>query len=87
MNVETKACEYLKKSSFHGASQVVLVVKNLPANAEDTRNAGSIPGLERSPGEETGYPLQYSCLEDPVYRGTWRAIVHGVAKTWTQLSD
>ena len=50
MNVETKACEYLKKSSFHGASQVVLVVKNLPANAEDTRNAGSIPGLERSPG-------------------------------------
>ena len=46
------------------ASQVALVVKNLPANAGDTRNAGSIPGLGRSPGKGNGNPLQYSCLEN-----------------------
>ena len=42
-------------------------------------NLGSIPGLERSPGERYGSPLQYSCLENPVDRGAWQAIVHGVA--------
>ena len=47
---------------------------------------GSIPGLERSPGERNGYTLQYSCLENPMDRGTWWATVHGVAKSWTQLS-
>ena len=47
------------------ASQVVLVVKNLPANAGDIRDTGLIPGLERSPGEGHGSPLQYSCLENP----------------------
>ena len=41
----------------------------------------------RSPGEENGYPLQYSCLESPMIRGTWQATVHGVAKRWTRLSD
>ena len=45
---------------------------------------GSIPGSGRSPGEGSGYPLQYSCLRSPVYRGAWRATVHGVAKSWTQ---
>jgi len=50
------------------------VVKNLPANAEDTRDVDSIPGWERSPGEGHGNPLQYSCLETPMGRGTWRAI-------------
>ena len=49
------------------ASQAVLVVKNLPANAEDVRDVGSVPGLERSPGEEDNYPLQYSGLEN-----SWR---------------
>ena len=48
---------------------------------------GSIPGLERCPGEGNGNPLQYSCLENPTDRGTWQAMVHGVAKSWTHLSD
>ena len=56
------------------------VVKNLPANAGDT---GSIPGLGRSPGEENCNPLQYSCRENPMDRGAWWAIVHGVTKSWT----
>ena len=46
-----------------------------------------IPGLGRSPGEWNGYPLQYSFLENLMDRGAWRAIVHGVAKSGTQLSD
>ena len=53
------------------------VVKNLPANAEDT---GSIPGLGRSSGEGNGNPLQYSCLENSMDRGTWWARVHGVKR-------
>ena len=55
------------------ASQVVLVVKNLPANAGDVRYTGSIPGLGRSPGRGHGNPLQYSCLENPTDRGAWWA--------------
>ena len=66
-----------------GASQVVLVIKNLPANAGDVGGAGSIPGSERSPAEGNGNPLQCFCLEIPMDRGTWQAIVHGVAKYWT----
>ena len=46
-----------------------------------------IPGSGRSPGEGNGNPLQYSCLENPVDGGSWQATVHGVAKSWTQLSD
>ena len=53
------------------------VVKNPTANAGD---AGSIPGSGRSPEGGNGYPLQYSCLENPMDRGAWRATVHGVAK-------
>ena len=56
---------------------------------ESTCNAGdmgSIPGLVRSPGEGHGNPLQYSGLENPMDRGAWRVIVHGVTKRWTQLS-
>ena len=60
------------------------VVKNLSANA---RNAGLIPGWGRFPGEGNGKLLQYSCLENSMDRGTWQAIVHGVATSWTQLSD
>ena len=55
------------------------MVKNVPANAEDS---GSIPGLGRSPGEVNGYPLQYSCLENPMDRAWW-ATVYGVAKSQT----
>ena len=60
------------------------VVKNLPANAGDV---GWIPGWGRSPGEGKGNPLQYSCLENPMDRGAWQATIHGVIKSWTQLSD
>ena len=67
---------------FDGASQVALMVKNPPANAGDLRDAGSIPGSGRSPGEGHGNPLQYSCLENPMDRGAWRATGHGVAKSW-----
>ena len=62
------------------ASQVVLVVKNLPANSGDKRDVGSIPGLGRSPGGGHGNPLQYSCLENPTDRGAWQATVHRVTE-------
>ena len=68
-----------------GFFQVVLLVKNLPANAGVARDAGLIPGSGRSPGN--GNPLQCSCLENPMDRGAWRATVHGVTKSWTQLCD
>ena len=70
---------------FHWSSQVV--VKNLPASAEDVRDAGSIPGLGRSPGGGHGNPLQYSCLENPLDRGVWWATVYGVAKSQAGLSN
>ena len=66
-----------------GASQVALVVTNPPANAGDLRDEGSIPGSGRSPGEENGNLLQYSCLKNPHGRGSQRAIVHGVTKSQT----
>ena len=62
------------------------MVKNLPANAGDTRDVGSIPGSGRVPGEENGNPLQYSCLGNPMDRGAWWATVHGVTKSQTWLS-
>ena len=66
---------------------MVLVVKNPPANAGDIREANSVPGLGRSPGGRHGNPLQYSCLENLMDRGAWRAIVQGVAKRWTQMKQ
>ena len=63
-----------------GKYQVVLVVKNPPANAGDIRDPGSILGSGRSPGGGHGNPLQYSGLKNPMDRGSWQAIVHGVAK-------
>ena len=75
---------YLLVSSIElRAYQVALVVKNLPGNAGDIRNTGSIPGSGRSPGEGHGKPLQYSCLQNPMYRGVWQAIVHRVTKSRT----
>ena len=56
---------------------MALVVKNLSANAEDLKDAGSIPGLGRSPGEENGNLGQYSCLENPMDGGAWPITVHG----------
>ena len=62
-------------------SQVAVMVLNAPANAGDIRDAGSIPGSERSPGGGHGNPLQYSCLENPMDRGAWQPTVHRVAKS------
>ena len=63
------------------ASQVAPVVKKLPTNARDMRDAGLIPGSERSPGGGHDNPLWYSCLKNPMDRGAWRATVHRVAKS------
>ena len=63
------------------ASQVVLVVKNWPANAEGRRDVGSMPGSGRSPEEGNGNPLQYSCLANPMDREAWWATVHSVVKS------
>ena len=66
-----------------GASQVVLLVKNPPANAGDARGTGLIPGWGRSLGGGHGNPLWYSCLENPTDREAWQVIVHRVTKGWT----
>ena len=59
------------------------MVKNPPANAGDRRDMGLIPGSGRYLGGGNGNLLQYSCLENPMDRGAWRATVHGVTKSWT----
>ena len=59
---------------------MVLVVKNPSVNAGDMRDAGSISGLGSSPGGGNGIPFQYSCLENPMDRGTWWATVHGIIR-------
>ena len=56
-------------------------------SAGNAGDPGLIPGWKRSPGEGNSYPLQYSCLENPMDRGAWWATVHGVTESWTQLSD
>ena len=68
--------------------QVAIVIKNPPANAGDVRDAGLIPGSGRSSGGRNGNPLQCSCLENPMDRGAWWAMVYGVAESNTveQLS-
>ena len=73
----------LLRLGFPGSS----AVKKLPVNTGDAGDVGSIPGSERFPGEGNGYPLQYSCLENPKHRGVWWATVHWVAKSCTQLSN
>ena len=59
------------------------MVKNMPANAQDIRDVGLIPGLGRSPGGGHGNRLQYSCLENSMDSGAWKVTVHRVAKSWT----
>ena len=61
------------------------MVKNLPANVGDIKDAGSISRSRRSPGGGNGNPLHCSCLENPMGRGAWRATVHGITKSQTQL--
>ena len=75
---------------IHGlywASQVALVVKNLPANAGDARDTSLTPKWRRSPGVGNGTSLHYSCLENSMDRGAWQATVHGAAKNQTRLRD
>ena len=92
----TEATEYLERNfadrhtSFHCHILRLLkgfpgrsVVENLPANAGDTRDLGSIPGLGRSAGGEQGNPLQYSYLGNSMNRGDWKALVHTVTNSWT----
>ena len=73
---------YKLEGGFPGAS----VVKEL-ASAGAIRGVYLIPGSRRFPGGGNGNPLQYSCLENPTDRGVWRATIHGVAKSWTQIRD
>ena len=63
------------------------MVRNLLASAGHAGDNDLIPRLERSPGVGNGNPLQYSCLENPMERGAWRATVHEVVKSLTQLND
>ena len=78
-NPQRKGAICLGLEGFTGGSDG----KESACNAGDP---GLIPELERSPGEGNGYLLQYSCLENSMDRGVWRATVHGVPKSWTQLS-
>ena len=66
---------------------MTLAVRNPPVNEKDIRDSGSIAGLGRSPGRGHGNPLQYSCLENPMDRGAWRAIDLRVAKSQTRLKQ
>ena len=71
-----------------GASLVAQMVKNLPSMQKTcVQSLGSVPGLGIYPGEGNGNPLQQSCLKSPVDRGACWATIHGVSKSWTQLSD
>ena len=63
------------------------MVKNPSSKVGDAEDMGLITGLGRSPGGGNGSPVRYSCLENPKDRGAWRATVHGVTKSWTQLSN
>ena len=76
---------FVRLSAYQWVSQVVLVVKSPPANAGDIRDMGSIPGSGRPLGEGHSNPFQYSCLKNPLDRGPWWAIVHGVTKNWSPL--
>ena len=81
----SRAGSGIRSTHTRRASQVARVVKNSPANAGDVRDASSIPALGRSPGGGHGNPLQYSCLENPMDRGAWRAMAHRVTKTLKRL--
>ena len=69
-----------------GTSRKMLVGKNPPASVGIARAVSSIPGLGRSPGVGNGNPLKCSCLKNPMDRGAWQAMVHGVTKSQTRLS-
>ena len=77
----------LSPKTYFSKAKVALVVKNLPANAGNARDTGSIPGWGRAPGEGNGNPLQCSCMENSMDRGSWWTTVYGITKSQTQLSD
>ena len=91
MNYKYNICVYIyiyrhvciQRWGFHGGS----AIKNLPDNAGDARDVGSIPVLERSPWEGNGNPLQYSCLENPMDRGAWWSMVHKAHLCQTRLKQ
>ena len=72
-------------AAFHPPFQVALVVKNPPANADDIRDMGLVPGSRQSLGGGHGNPLPYSCLEDPMDKGALPATVHSITKSQTRL--
>ena len=74
-------------AAFYWASQVELMVENLPANSGDREDTSLIPGSGRSPGGGHGNPLQYSCLENPMDRRAWQPMVHRVKKSQTWLKQ
>ena len=80
------------KTSLHIWGQV-MCTKSFPSGSDGKESAcyvgdlGSIPGWGRSPGDGNGNPLQYSCLENSLDKGVWWSVVHGVTKSWTQLTD
>ena len=85
VNVWQKPLQYCKVISLQLIKKNIKKKKNLPANAGDLRDMGSISGSGRSPGEGQGNPLQCSCLENPMDRGAWPATVHRVSESWTHL--
>ena len=80
MSLVQTLSKFLEKEALQWASLVVPVVKNLPANAGDVRDTGSISELGRCPEGGHGNPVQGSCLENPTDRGLWQAMIHGVAE-------
>ena len=80
---EIGACIFSETTNRGGGYLLDIGGNEPPANAGDTRDAGSIPGLGRSPGGGHGNSLQYSCLENPMDRGAWRATIHQVSKSRT----
>ena len=89
ISVQQPWVDHLSFLQFASSSGIV----GFPGSSEGKKSAcnagnlGSVPGLGRSLGEENGYPLQYSPLGNPMDRAAWRATVHGVARSWTWLSD
>ena len=79
-SINTHICNNNVNEAFHWGFPGGAVVKNPPANAEETRDVSSIPGWGRSPRVGNGNPLQYPCLENPMDRRAWRATVCGVAE-------
>ena len=79
-------CQWTKQI-WHSQSMEIPCGSDSEESARNAGDLGSVPGLGRSPGEGNGYPLQYSCLENPMDRGVWWVTIHGISESQTQLSD